>query len=207
MEAGATRMWVDDGNAVFRRGLVSCLDTNEFVVVGQSSNLVPEPQLVKVDILLFDIDGSGLRSAVQLARGTKARLVGLASSPDEESLLDSVAAGIAGFLIRAELTPEHLLNTLRIVSSGSGPLPPNLLARLFTRLAKEGRGGAPGSQLGRRELEVLRILADGGSTREIAGQLCYSERTVKNIVHDALTKMNCRTRTQAVAVATRQGFI
>ena len=207
MDEGAIRTWVDDGNAIFRRGLVSCLDGNGFIVAGQSSNLLPKPELAKVDILLFDVDGSGLGSAVRLVHGTGARLVALASTPDEERLLDSVAAGLAGFLIRAELTPELLLTTLRLVASGGGPLPPDLLARLFTRLVGEERRGAPAGRLGRRELEVLRLLAEGGNTRDIAGQLCYSERTVKNIVHDALTKMNCRTRTQAVAVATRQGFI
>jgi DNA-binding NarL/FixJ family response regulator len=207
VDVGAIRTWVDDGNAIFRRGLVSCLDGNGFIIAGQSSNLLPEPELAKVDILLFDVDGSRLGSAVRLARGTGARLVALASSSDEERLLDSVAAGLAGFLIRAELTPERLLTTLRLVASGGGPLPLDLLARLFTRLVGEERRGASSGRLGRRELEVLRLLAEGGNTRDIAGQLCYSERTVKNIVHDALTKMNCRTRTQAVAVATRQGFI
>jgi DNA-binding NarL/FixJ family response regulator len=207
MDVAATRTWVDDGNAIFRRGLVSCLDGNGFVVAGQSSNLRPEPDLAKVDILLFDVEGSGFRPALELARGTSARLVGLSSSPDEEKVLEVVAAGLAGLLIRAELTPERLLSTLRLVASGSGPLPPDLLARLCARLAGEERRGALAGRLGRRELAVLRLLAEGGSTRDIAGQLCYSERTVKNIVHDALTKMNCRTRTQAVALATRQGVI
>ena len=61
--------------------------------------------------------------------------------------------------------------------------------------------------LARRELNVLRLLADGSCTREIAGELCYSERTVKNIVHDTLTKLNCRTRAHAVAVVARQGAL
>lgn len=207
MNGHAIRTWVDDGNAIFRRGLVSCLDDNGFVVAGQSANLLPEPELAEVDVLMFDLEGVGLRSALRLARGTGARLVALASEPDEARLFEAVAAGLAGFLVRVELTPEQLLDTLRLVASGNGPLPPDLLARLLARLAGEEQGGAPAGRLKRRELEVLRLLAEGATTRDIAGQLCYSERTVKNIVHDALTKMNCRTRTQAVALATRQGFI
>nr|BFE71212.1 hypothetical protein GCM10020092_045130 [Actinoplanes digitatis] len=58
-----------------------------------------------------------------------------------------------------------------------------------------------------RERSVLRLLADGMDTRGIAEDLCFSERTVKNVVHDVLTKLNCRTRAQAVAVATREGVI
>jgi DNA-binding NarL/FixJ family response regulator len=74
-------------------------------------------------------------------------------------------------------------------------------------MAKGGtRSGSVGS-LASRELDVLRLLADGGDTKEIATELAYSERTVKNIVHDVLVKTNCKTRAQAVAVATRQGFI
>jgi DNA-binding NarL/FixJ family response regulator len=66
---------------------------------------------------------------------------------------------------------------------------------------------APESQLTSRELAVLRMLADGEVTRGIAQQLNYSERTVKNIVRDALIKLNCRTRAHAVALATRRGLI
>ena len=58
-----------------------------------------------------------------------------------------------------------------------------------------------------RERDVLRLLADGHDTREIATDLCYSERTVKNVVHDVLMKLNCRTRAHAVALATREGVI
>ena len=64
----------------------------------------------------------------------------------------------------------------------------------------------PGS-LSDREREVLKWLAEGSDTREIASGLCFSERTVKNVVHDILMKLNCRTRAHAVALATRSGVI
>ena len=73
-----------------------------------------------------------------------------------------------------------------------------------------GRAGSAGPPVDRgvlacRELNVLRLLAEGSTTREIAGELSYSERTVKNIVHDTLAKLHCRTRAHAVAVMARQG--
>jgi DNA-binding NarL/FixJ family response regulator len=90
--------------------------------------------------------------------------------------------------------------------SGNGTLPPSLLGRLVDSLARGGSRGATG-QLAARELGVLRLLAEGDDTKDIAAKLCYSERTVKNIVHDVLVKMNCRSRAHAVALATRRGVI
>jgi DNA-binding NarL/FixJ family response regulator len=208
MERGtAIRVWVDEANGIFRRGLVSCLQTAGFHVAGESSGLLPQPDFSVTDILLFEVDEGGLQRAVKAVRGTKVLLVGLARDAREDMLYDAVESGLAGFLLRAELTPETLTGSLTAVARGTGALPPKLLARLFDGMAKGYKRGAAAGQLATRELQVLSLLADGGDTREIAGQLCYSERTVKNIVHDTLVKMNCRSRAQAVAVATRQGYI
>ena len=70
------------------------------------------------------------------------------------------------------------------------------------------RGSQPLSPaLSERERLVLRLVADGHQTREVAAELCYSERTIKNVLHDVVIKMNVRTRSQAVAQAVRQGMI
>jgi DNA-binding NarL/FixJ family response regulator len=206
MDQGKVRVWLDDPNAIFRRGMASCLSAGGFSVVGESSNLVPTPDLARTNVLVFDLDERGPSTPVRLVRGTDVRLVGVARSVSEEALFDALEAQLAGFLLRADLTPDGLINAVRAVANGNGSLPSGLLARLLDGLAKGGRRGAAG-QLSGRELSVLRLLASGDSTREIAGRLCYSERTVKNIVHDTLVKMNCRTRAHAVALATRQGFI
>jgi DNA-binding NarL/FixJ family response regulator len=204
---GSIRVWVDDRNAIFRRGLVSCLSMDDFTVVGESAGFSPEPDLTRTDILLFSVEDAGLQRAVRLVRGTAVRLVGLARSQEESVLFDAVQAGLAGFLIRSELTPAGLAGSLHAVLGGNGSMPPELLARMLHGLAKGGARGASAGQLAHRELDVLRLLAEGNDTREIAASLSYSERTVKNIVHDVLVKMNCRSRAHAVALATRQGFI
>lgn len=203
----AVRVWVDDANGIFRRGLVSCLEGSGFQVVGESAKLVPEPDFSRADILLFDLEEGGLQRAVKAARNSSTLLVGLARTAREESLYDAVESGLAGYLVRSELTPETLTGCLSAVARGVGALPPKLLARLFDGMARGARRGVAADHLAARELQVLSLLAEGDDTREIAGRLCYSERTVKNIVHDTLVKMNCRTRAQAVAVATRQGSI
>jgi DNA-binding NarL/FixJ family response regulator len=199
-------VWVDDRNAIFRRGIVSCLVADGFAVAGESSALDPEPDPVRIDLLLFDVESGGLQRAVHLTAGTDVRLVGVARTPGEDALLDAVQAGIAGYLVRSQLTPAGLSSSLRAVVAGNGTLPPSLLGRLVESLARGTARGATGP-LAPRELGVLRLLAEGDDTRDIAVKLSYSERTVKNIVHDLLVKLNCRSRAHAVALATRQGVI
>jgi len=201
------RVWIDDRNAIFRRGLLSSVLGEGLLVVGESCRFRPEPETSSLDILVFDLEGTGVQNAVRAVAGGAVQLVAIAEQPREEHLFDAVEAGLAAFLIRSELTPESLVTCLRSVSCGNNSLPSSLLASLLEGLAKGGRRGATAGQLARRELDVLRLLAAGGDTREIAGELSYSERTVKNIVHEVLVKLNCRTRAQAVALATRQGFI
>jgi len=175
-------------------------------VVGESGGLDPSPDPELIDVLLFDVEGAGLQRAVRLTAGTDVRLVGMARTPGEDALLDAVQAGIAGYLVRSQLTPAGLSSSLRAVVAGNGTLPPSLLSRLVESLARGTARGAPGP-LAQRELGVLRLLAEGDDTRDIAVKLSYSERTVKNIVHDLLVKLNCRSRAHAVALATRQGVI
>jgi DNA-binding NarL/FixJ family response regulator len=203
----ATRIWVDDANPIYRRGLTTCLRGDGFEIAGESSNLEPEPDLAGCDVLLFDVDTVGLARATALAGSGDARLVGLVREPREERLFDSLTAGLSGILVRTELTPVRLATCIRAVGAGNGSMPPDLLGQMLAGLARGAPRGAAGGQLARREVDVLQLLAEGETTRDIASRLAYSERTVKNIVHDLLVKLNCRTRAHAVALGTRQGLI
>jgi DNA-binding NarL/FixJ family response regulator len=201
-------IWIDDANAIFRRGLASCLTNKDFLVVGESCDLVPQPDLSAVKILIFSLDGLGLQRGLRLARDTSARLIGIARAPREQLALEGLQGGLAGLLVRSELTPDGLVSCVQAVATGNEALPAAMLGRLMmSGLGKIACPGTSAGQLAKREVAVLRLLAEGGETRQIADGLCYSERTVKNIVHDVLIKMNCKTRTQAVAIATRRGFI
>lgn len=203
-----TRVWIDDHNAIFRRGLVSSLSGEPFAVAGESASFSPQPALADVEILVFALEGAGLDTASELVTGTDTKLVALAGAASEDDLASVVDAGVSGMLLRADLTPGALLSCLTAVVEGHGSVPQALLARLIRRLARAELACVPrDGELVKREIQVLRILAEGGDTREVAERLSYSERTVKNIVHDVLLKLNCRTRAHAVASATRQGFI
>jgi DNA-binding NarL/FixJ family response regulator len=198
-----SRVWIDERDAIFRRGLGGWLDDYGFAVAGESAALDPPPCLDGVDILLFEL--ASLDAAIAIERPAGARLVALVGAVRSDDLLNAANGPLAGIVVRDSLTPEGLATSLSAVASGHGSVPIDALRKLLREL-RDSRKRAS-DDLHEREVAVLRLLADGGSTTEIASELAYSERTVKNIVHDVLMKLDCRTRAHAVALATRQGVI
>jgi DNA-binding NarL/FixJ family response regulator len=170
-------------------------------VSGSGADVPSELDPAQTSVLVFDAEHPGGVAAAARHRDA-VRLVGVVSDSASERVMDVLAAGGAGVLVRGELTPLALVACLRAVTHGQSAVPTDLMARML-----RGRDGAGGGELAGRELHVLRLLADGSTTRAIAGELCYSERTVKNIVRDVLLKLDSSTRAQAVATATRQGLI
>lgn len=203
--AAPPAVWVDDPHPIFRRGLITCLSAAGFQLVGESSAFAPAPNLLGVDLLLFDLDREGLRRALNFSRGSQVKLVAVTSQGGEHLIYEAVEAGMAGVLLRSEMEPATLVASLRAVTRGSVSLPTDVMPRLLHRAAHGGTSGIRG--LVQREQAVLRMLAEGEDTRQIADRLGYSERTVKNVVHDLLVKMNCKNRAHAVGQATRMGLI
>lgn len=206
IEERPIRVWLDDHNPIFRLGLAASLEPPRFVLAGESSSFVPQPDLDRTDVLVFELGEAELGNAVRLVQGTGVRLVTIARSAEDDLLTEAVEAGVAGALIRSDVTPQALLHCIRSVAAGNGSLPAAVLGSLVAG-PRGGRRAGPTGDLTGRELDVLRLLSNGENTRQIAEDLCYSEKTVKNIVHDLLIRMNCRNRAQAVALATRRGLI
>jgi DNA-binding NarL/FixJ family response regulator len=201
-------VWIDEPHPLLRRGMVSCLVADEVPVAGESAALAPGRMLAGATVLVFDGDRADLAAlldALPTNPHIRPKLVAAVSEPDDERLERLARAGVSAILYRNELTPELLTGTIRAVVQGRTSMPTDLLPRLLRKAARTER--VERGALSDRELAVLRMLADGEDTRGIAQGLCYSERTVKNVVHDVLTKLNCRTRAQAVATATRAGII
>lgn len=132
---------------------------------------------------------------------------------DGRGVLAAVDAGVTGIVRRVDATAVRLVEAVHGAATGAGVIPPDLLGRL---LRQDGRPAAAPSAhgprltyggLSRRELTVLRLVADGYSTTEIAAQLAYSERTVKNALHDLTSRFQLRNRSHAVAFAVREGLI
>jgi DNA-binding NarL/FixJ family response regulator len=206
IEERPIRVWVDDENDIFRLGLTACVEAPGLVHSGESRAQTPTPELDRTDIHDYDLGGGRLGEVVRLTQGRGTRLLAIAASASDGLLVDAVEAGVAGALVRSEVTPAAFLHCLRSVARGNGSVPATALASLLTGPGVGRRSGSTGHLSG-RELDVLRLLSLGESTREIAAGLSYSEKTVKNIVHDLLVRMNCRNRAQAVALATQRGLI
>ena len=135
--------------------------------------------------------------------------------PDDSQValvVADVEAGACGLLRRAEATTATLSRAVWSAANGDGSLPPDLLGVLLKQVAQIQQHvlnprGLSFSGLTDREAEVLRLVADGYDTAEIAASLCYSQRTVKNVLHDMTARFNLRNRSHAVAYAVRQGLI
>ncbi len=145
------------------------------------------------------------------ARGVR-RIVLLVSRVDDRSLLAAAEAGVTGVIRRSEATAGNLAAAIRSAAAGEGTLPPDLLGRLLRQVGQLQRQvlsprGLTFSGLTEREAAVLRLLADGCDTAEVGRQLFYSERTVKNIIHDVTSRLELRNRAHAVAYAIREGLI
>lgn len=134
------------------------------------------------------------------------------SALKEAELLDVIECGVGAIVWRHEATATRLVQAVLAAARGDGDLPADLLGRLINQVgtlhrSAAGRTGSPSSGLAPREVDVLRLVAEGLDTGEIAGKLSYSERTVKNVIHGLTTRLHLRNRAHAVAHALREGYI
>ncbi|WP_375425735.1 LuxR C-terminal-related transcriptional regulator [uncultured Friedmanniella sp.] len=166
-----------------------------------------------VALLIADhVDDATTRELRGLRKDNRPRLMLVATTVDDAALVAAAEAGVAGLLRRCDASAETLVRTIVKVASGEGEVPPDLLGRLLEQVGRLQRQvlaprGLTFTGLTPRETEVLRLVADGHDTAEIALAMCYSERTVKNVLHDLTTRLQLRNRTHAVAYAVREGLI
>jgi DNA-binding NarL/FixJ family response regulator len=140
------------------------------------------------------------------------RIVLISGELEDAEMLSAVEAGVCAVARRAESTPDTLVRLVTAAAAGEGALPPDLLGRLLDRVSRLQRHvleprGMQLAGITNREGEVLRMVASGLSTQEIADKLCYSQRTVKSILHDVTNRFQLRNRAHAVAYALREGLI
>jgi DNA-binding NarL/FixJ family response regulator len=131
---------------------------------------------------------------------------------DDAGLLAAVEAGTCAIIRRGDARTDVLVRSIRAADAGDGAIPPDLLGRLLDHVSHLQATvltprGLSFSGLTTREVDVLRLIADGFDTTEVASRLSYSERTVKNVVADVTRRHGLRNRTHAVAYALRQGLI
>lgn len=189
---------------------------------GVASQLRPRPEVLvldtaeadqaKVALVVSDrVADTTLTVLRSLQRGGT-RLVLVVAELDDNDLVAAVEAGVAGLVRRHEATPDRLISVINSASAGEGSVPPDLLGRLLDQVGRLQRQvlwprGLTFAGLAEREIEVLRLVADGFDTAEIAAKLSYSQRTVKNVLHDITSRLHLRNRSHAVAYALRHGLI
>lgn len=221
------RVFILDDHEVVRRGVRDLLEAEEDIeVVGEAGDArqalarVPatRPQVAVLDVRLGGTDGpDGDHEGIVVCRELRARLPELAclmltSFDDDEALFDAIMAGASGYVLK-QIDGTALVHAIRTVAAGQSMLDPRTATRVMERLRAPGRAGAAegdteteASELGRlspREREVLDLIGDGLTNRQIADRLFLSEKTVKNRVSAILSKLGVGRRVQAAMVVER----
>lgn len=210
------RLLVCDDHALFRRGLIATIEEeHDLEVLGEAADTdeaVALAEELAPDVVLMDVrmpGGGGIeatRRITDLVPGTKVLMLTVSDDPDD--LLEAVKAGAAGYLLK-EVSSSEVANAVRAVHAGASPLSPMLADKLMAEfLSLEQRATVPKPpKLAPRELEVLRLVADGLSNRLIAEQLGISPNTVKNHVGNILEKLQLHSRTEAAMYAVRERLL
>ena len=211
MESKSIRILVADDHPVVRDGLVAMLSTQpDFQVVAEASSgqeAVEKAAALQPDVVLLDLEMPGMDGVEALkrlqARYPALRALVFTAFDTDERILGAVRAGAQGYLLKGA-PREELFHAIRVVSRGGSLLQPVVASKLLQHMS-DGTLKAPA--LTRRELEVLALLGQGMSNREIAESLVISERTAKFHVSSILSKLGASNRTEAVSIAVQQGLI
>jgi DNA-binding NarL/FixJ family response regulator len=203
------RVAVQASDPITLAGLTSYLGTRPELVV------VPPEDLTEHDVLVVAIDRITPK-AVSLLKGFGTEVVVpkvlVTNELKEADLLTAVECRVVAVLSRAAATGDKLVGSVLAAAAGRGVMPSDLLGELLEhvqRLQHEvlSPRGLNAAGLTPREIDVLRLMADGWDTAEIADKLCYSERTVKNVIYALTSRLKLRNRPHAVAYAMRAGMI
>ena len=209
-----TVLLVDDHEMV-RRGVRAFLETRpDITVVAEAGSgeeavrLAAEhaPDVALMDLIMPGMDGVEATRRLT-ARSPRTNVVMLTSYHDDEHIFPAIRAGALSYVLK-EVGPEELADAVRKAAAGEAVLHPRVAARVVREL-HGARRDEPNAfrELSDRELEVLKLIADGLSNAEIAGRLYVSEKTVKSHVSNILGKLHLADRTQAAVYAWRQGVV
>jgi DNA-binding NarL/FixJ family response regulator len=214
----AVRVLIVDDQALFREALATLLEVQpEICVVGEAGNgeeavrLSAElsPDVVLMDLRMPVMDGIAATDRLRVEQ-PGVRVLALTTFDDDADVFAALRAGAVGYLLK-DVSSARLVEALVAARRGESVLQPSVAAKLVARVARLPREDTPRRQplvvpLSERELEVVRLLADGRSNREIAGRLFLAEGTVKNLVSGVLSKLQVRDRTQAALRAKELGL-
>jgi len=202
------KILIIEDNRVLREGLVSLIkgekDMRVVATLGSGNDILPLIQKSKPQVILLDLGlwNNERKQVLEKIRNDFpcVQLIGMGLIPSQTDIIESVEAGASGFILKDASTNE-LLGTIRSVTQGIKVLPPQLLNTLFTHVIenalKKGKGKlATAVKMTKREREIIALIADGMSNKEIAQQLNIATHTVKSHVHNIMEKLDLHTRLQ-----------
>ncbi|WP_438292897.1 helix-turn-helix transcriptional regulator [Streptomyces sp. HUAS TT7] len=221
--ANRVTVTVHASDPLSRAGVISHLQHQPTVEVLRDTREAREtdgrPADPAVAVMLVDqVDDSASAELRRVVRGGEQRVVLIARELREPDLLTVVEYGVRAILWRHQATEQRLLKAVHSAARGEGELPPDLISRLLVQVGRLRRSETTSASAGSsstaplfgmapREVDVLRLVAEGLDTRQISEKLAYSERTVKNILHALMTRLQLTNRAHAVAYALREGYI
>jgi len=211
------RVLLVDDHAIVRKGLRALLVTEPGLeVVAEAENgqqAIAEARRLCPDVVLMDLVMPGMDGLEATRRITAEqpgvpgtpRVLVLTSFAADDKVFPALKAGALGYLLK-DSGPEELVQAIQQVHRGESSLHPSIARRLLQELAGPGQHGAESGMLSHRELDVLRLVAQGWTNREIAEGLGIGEATVRTHVSSILSKLNLGSRTQAALYALREGL-
>lgn len=208
------RVLIADDHSLFRDGIVSLLEAAEFQVLGQVGNgedAISEARRLHPQLLLMDINMpkmNGLEALKVLKKEMPdLKVVILTVSDSDDDLFTAMDYGADGFLLKS-LTADEFIDLLEGLRQDEIAVTRHMATRLLKRgKGQQRRDGSRAGVLTAREVELLKLVATGLSNRAIAQELSVSPNTVKYHVKNILSKLNVQNRTEAVAIALKQGII
>jgi DNA-binding NarL/FixJ family response regulator len=208
------RVFLLDDHEVVRRGVHDMLDAEPDIdVVGDAGTVEQalargpalRPDVAVLDVRLPDGDGIGVCRELRSRMPALACLM-LTSFDDDDALLDAIMAGASGYVLK-QIKGGDLVSAVRTVASGQSMLDPATTARLMTSLRRDDASSAPENKvlaaLSPRELDVLELIGEGLTNRQIGQRLYLSEKTVKNHISRLLAKLGVERRIQAAVLASK----
>lgn len=208
------RVFLLDDHEVVRRGVHDLLDAEPDIdVVGEADTIdhaLARGPALRPDVAVLDVrlpDGNG----ISVCRELRSRMPDLAclmltSFDDDDALLDAIMAGAAGYVLK-QIKGSDLISAVRTVAAGQSMLDPASAARLMSSLRGDDAGAEPEDELldalSPRERDILGLIGEGLTNRQIGGRLYLSEKTVKNHISRLLAKLGVERRVQAAVLATR----
>lgn len=208
------RILIADDHAIVRKGLVTLITTEPGMeLVGEAEDgieVVSKARSLQPDVILLDLvmpRQDGIEAIKEIkAENPAARILVLTSFADDDKVFPAIKAGALGYLLK-DSSPLQLLQAIRDVYQGESSLHPTIARKLIRELNQPSDLPPAEEPLTKRELQVLRLVAQGLSNQEIATELVVTERTVTTHVSNILAKLHLANRTQATLYAIQEGIV